>query len=141
MNQTKTIKSYSDVIKLNTFEDRLKFLMLYGIVGNKTFGYNRVFNQMFYLSYEWLKIRDYVIVRDNGCDLAIPGREIFGSIYVHHLNPISIDDIKNSNRLLLDPENLICASFDTHNSIHYGYGLAVNTTIERKPGDTCPWKH
>lgn len=139
----KTIRTYSELIKYNTFEDRLNYLKIYGKVGIDTFGFDRIFNQMFYNSYEWRKTRNFVITRDNGCDLGLKGYEIgkYEKIFIHHMNPISIEDIKNNSSILLDPEFLITTVFDTHNKIHYGISNSEKILfIERTANDTCPWK-
>lgn len=135
-------KRYSDLKQMDTFEERFRYLKLNEQVGFDTFGFDRYLNQMFYHSKEWAKVRDYVIVRDNACDLGIPGYEIHGKIYIHHINPITIDDVTNSSSLLLDPENLICVSHATHNAIHFGDDsiLTKNKVITRTSNDTCPWK-
>lgn len=135
-------RSYSELIQLPTFEERYNYLKLNGSVGDDTFGFDRYINQRFYRSAEWKKIRDYVIIRDNGCDLGIRDREIAGKIYIHHMNPLSKEDIELSTDNLLNPEYLICVSHETHNAIHYGINLKPNsnTIIERKPNDTCLWK-
>ena len=136
------IKTYSELIQLSTFEERFKYLKLNGSVGQDTFGFDRYMNQQFYKSKEWKSIRDYVIVRDNACDLGIEGNTIAGKVYIHHMNPISPDDIKNSTDLLLNPEYLICVSQDTHNAIHYGDDSILNKykIVERTKDDTCLWK-
>lgn len=137
-----SIKRYSELILLPTFEERYKYLQLSGIIGDETFGFDRYINQMFYRSQEWKQVRDYVIVRDNGCDLGIEGREIRGKILIHHMNPIGIKDIQQVNKFLLDPEYLITTMLSTHNAIHYGdESLLVTDPIERSKNDTCPWKH
>lgn len=136
------IKTYSELISLPTFEERFEYLRLKGRVGEDTFGFDRYLNQMFYQrSQEWKKIRDYVIVRDNGCDLGVLGHEIYGKILVHHINPLMVSDIVHSTDNLLDPEFLISTSLATHNAIHYGdiSKLAVAPT-ERSKNDTCPWR-
>lgn len=135
-------KRYSDLKQMDTFEERFRYLKLNEQVGFYTFGFDRYLNQMFYHSKEWAKVRDYVIVRDNACDLGIPGYEIHGKIYIHHINPITVDDVTNSSSLLLDPENLICVSHATHNAIHFGDDsiLTKNKVIIRTSNDTCPWK-
>lgn len=135
-------RTYSELIQLPTFEERYNYLKLNGSVGDDTFGFDRYINQRFYRSAEWKKIRDYVIIRDNGCDLGIRDREIAGKIYIHHMNPLSKEDIELSTDNLLNPEYLICVSHETHNAIHYGSNLKPNsnTVIERKPNDTCLWK-
>ena len=137
------IKTYSELSELTTFEERFEYLKLNGSVGKSTFGFDRIFNQKFYRSKEWKDIRNYIIVRDNGCDLGIPGFEIYDSrlIFIHHLNPISLDDIKNGTDYLLNPEFLITTTHRTHNAIHYGdKNLLVKAPIERIKNDTCPWK-
>ena len=136
-----SIKRYSELILLPTFEERYKYLQLNGVIGDETFGFNRYINQMFYRSQEWRQVRDYVIVRDNGCDLGIEGHEIRGKILIHHMNPIGIKDIQQVNKFLLDPEYLITTMLSTHNAIHYGdESLLVKDPIERSKNDTCPWK-
>lgn len=136
------IKSYSELSQLETFEERFEYLRLDGIVGKDTFGFDRIFNQKFYRSEEWKQVRDFVIVRDNGCDLGIEGHETYGNrIIIHHMNPISIDDIRHSTRNLLDPEYLITTIHRTHNAIHYGdEDQLIKAPIERVRNDTCPWR-
>lgn len=135
------IKTYSELITLPTFEERFEYLKLDGIVGAETFGFDRYLNQIFYKTPEWLSTRDEIIVRDNGCDLGIQGREIFGRILIHHINPITIEDIENRSWKLFDPENLICTVKNTHDAIHFSDdGLLVKDPIERKRNDTCPWR-
>lgn len=137
------LRTYSEALSFPTFEERYNYLRLSGMVGKDTFGFDRVFNQMFYSSSEWRAIRNFVITRDNGCDLAFPDRAIYKpqKILIHHINPISIEDIKENSDLLLNPEFLIVTSFDTHNAIHYGdSNLIRNRIVERKPNDTCPWR-
>ncbi len=135
------IRTYSELTTLPTFEERFDYLNLSGKVGAETFGFDRVFNQKFYRSAEWIKMRDYVINRDLGCDLGVVGYDIIGKIYIHHMNPISMSDIKERTKYLLDPEFLITMSFQTHNAIHYGDKSQVGRKhIERRPNDTCPWK-
>ena len=135
------IRTYSELTTLPTFEERFDYLNLSGKVGAETFGFDRVFNQKFYCSAEWTKMRDYIINRDLGCDLGVVGYDIIGKIFIHHMNPISISDIKERTKYLLDPEFLITMSFQTHNAIHYGDKSQVDRKpIERKPNDTCPWK-
>lgn len=138
----KTIKRYSELSQLSSFEDRFRYLKLDGQVGVDTFGFDRYMNQQFYKSKEWKDIRDKVIVRDNGCDLGSPDNPIKGKIYIHHMNPLSPDDIENSTENLLNPEYLICVSHATHNALHYGDDsiLERNKIVERGPNDTCPWK-
>ena len=135
------MKTYSDLMKLSTFEDSYKYLKLGGIVGKETFGTQRYLNQKFYTSDEWKRIRNHVILRDNGCDLAVPGRELYQRIYIHHLNPITPDDILQHSDCVIDPEFLICCSYNTHQAIHYGdESLLFFDLVERKPFDTCPWR-
>ena len=135
------IKTYSELIMLPTFEERYRYLRIGGRVGEDTFGFDRWLNQRFYKDPEWLSARDYVIVRDNGCDLAIPDREIAGRIIVHHMNPITKEDIVRRTKFLLDPESLVCTIKNTHDAIHYGdESLLFQMPIERTKHDTCPWK-
>lgn len=135
------IRTYSEMIKHKTLEDRYKYLRLFGDVGKDTFGHSRFLNQDFYRSREWKKVRDEVIVRDNGCDLGVEGYEIYDRVYIHHMNPITIDNIVDRDlEKLLDPETLVCVSFNTHQAIHYGdESLLPQIPIERKPGDTKLW--
>lgn len=134
-------RSYSELLRLQTFEERFAYLKLAGEVGVATFGYDRYFNQQFYHSSEWRRVRNEVILRDNGCDLGIPDYEIHDRIYIHHINPITKDDVETFSDRLLDPDNLICVTFDTHNSIHYGDERTLpKVPIARAPGDTCPWR-
>lgn len=136
-----TIKRYSELKHLETFEERFQYLRLYGKIGQDTFGFDRVFNQMFYKSREWKSIRNEVIVRDNGCDLGVEGYEIHDRILIHHMNPISLDDIRNNTDFLMNPEYLITTVLRTHNAIHYGdEKLLGKVPIERTMFDTCPWK-
>lgn len=136
------IRTYSELITIPTFKERFKYLSLEGKVGEETFGFDRYLNQVFYKSPEWRAVRDAVIIRDCGCDLAMPGHEIYGKILVHHMNPISMEDIVHRSQYLLDPEYLICTIKNTHDAIHYGDGsLLITEPIERKPNDTCPWRH
>lgn len=136
-----SIKTYSELIKLPTFEERYQYLRLSGRVGDDTFGFDRYLNQNFYRSAKWKRIRDEVIVRDNGCDLGMEDRIIYGKILIHHMNPITDKDILNLTDLLLDPEYLICVTHTTHNAIHYGdESLLVTNPVVRTRNDTCPWK-
>lgn len=136
------MRSYSELIKLPTFEERFNYLRLDGEIGEETFGFDRYMNQSFYRCGEWKRVRDQVIVRDNGCDLGIPDRQLYDNIIIHHMNPVTREDLINKSHLLMDPEYLICVSKNTHNAIHYGdESLLVSTKIiERRPNDTCPWK-
>lgn len=135
-----TIKSYTELIKLNSFKDRFEYLSIKSIVGDETFGHNRYLNQIFYKSREWYDARREVLIRDNGCDLGIADRQIVGKILIHHMNPISSIDILNRNSDIWNPEFLISVSHTTHNAIHYGdFSLVENDIIERYPGDTKLW--
>ena len=138
----KNIRTYSELSKLKTFRERYEYLKLDGTVGEETFGFDRYINQMFYKSEEWKRIRNYVITRDNGCDLGIQDRKIIDSvILVHHMNPITKEDIINKNEILLDPEYLITTIKPTHDAIHYGdESLLAEDLIVRSKNDTCPWK-
>lgn len=136
-----TIRRYSELRRLSTFEERYNYLRLRGRVGQDTFGFDRVFNQMFYQSKEWKRIRHEIIVRDNGCDLGVEGYDIYGPIIIHHMNPISLDDIRDATEYLLNPEYLIATIDRTHKAIHYGdESLLLKAPIERSRFDTCPWK-
>ena len=136
------MKTYSQLILLPTFEERFAYLQLSGEVGEMTFGGNRILNQIFYSTPEWKSIRRQVIIRDEGCDLAIPDRVIRGKIYIHHLNPLSKEDVIQRKYNLFDMENLICVSYSTHQAIHYGDSRLIVPTKpnERKPNDQCPWR-
>ena len=141
MNTT-AIRTYSQLKQLQTFEERYDYLKLGGVVGEDTFGFDRYLNQNFYRSREWKRVRDEVIMRDNGCDLGIDGYEIRGKILIHHMNPITSEDIHHVSDHLLNPEYLICVTHRTHNAIHYGdENLIVTAPIERTQNDTCPWRH
>lgn len=136
------IRTYSELILIPTFEERFKYLQLNGRVGDDTFGFDRYINQNFYRSAEWKRIRDLVIMRDNGCDLALDGYEIYGRILIHHMNPISVKDVELSTEYLMNPEYLICVTHNTHNAIHYGdEKLLMKGPVIRTKNDTCPWKH
>ena len=136
-----SIKTYSELITIPTFEERYEYLRLKGRVGEETFGFDRYLNQVFYKSKEWRSIRDYVIARDNGCDLGMEGYEIFGQILIHHMNPITKEDILERKDVLLNPEYLITTVKNTHDAIHYGdESLLVTSPIERRKNDTCPWR-
>lgn len=135
-----TNRTYEELRKLQTFEERFRYLSLLGNVGEKTFGWERHLNQSFYNSAPWRRVRDFIIVRDNGCDLGIPGREIHSSIYIHHINPIVPEDLRFGRPSLLDPDNLITVSHQTHNAIHYGDESHLRKEyVERRPGDTKDW--
>lgn len=133
-------KTYTELSRLSTFEDRFEYLVLGGQVGHETFGFDRHINQRFYRSVEWKRIRDHVITRDYGCDLGVEGYEIYSGILIHHINPMSAEDIIHGEEWILDPEFLITTTHDTHNAIHYGTeSLLPKTTTERLPGDTRLW--
>lgn len=137
-----SIRTYSELILLPTFEERFKYLQLNGRVGDDTFGFDRYINQNFYKSADWKRIRDQIIIRDNGCDLALEGYEIYGRILIHHMNPITAKDIGLNTEYLMNPEYLICVTHNTHNAIHYGDEKQIITgPIVRTKNDTCPWKH
>lgn len=139
--KTKIIKSYSELITLPTFEERFSYLKLDGVVGEETFGYYRYLNQKLYKSIEWRRFKDGIIRRDDGCDLGIPHRDIVSRIILHHINPISKEDILSLSPVLMDPENVICTMLTTHNAIHYGdSNLLIPEPVERTINDTCPWR-
>lgn len=137
-----TIRTYTELMKLYTFEERFRYLKLVARVGEETFGFERYLNQQFYHSQEWKSIRNQIIIRDNACDLGIPGREISKGIIIHHMNPITKDDLIHQSDFLLNPDYLICVSKKTHSAIHYGDEsiLFNDGTIERSKNDTCPWR-
>lgn len=136
------MRTYSELITLRTFKERYEYLKLNGTVAEETFGYERYLNQSFYHSDEWRSIRDRIILRDEGCDLGIFGREVTGKIIIHHMNPITSGDIVHATDFLTNPEYLICCSHETHNAIHYSdETLLMNLPVCRTPFDTCPWKH
>lgn len=134
-------RTYSELTKLHTFEDRYEYLRLGGTVGDITFGFDRYLNQIIYRSRRWLKARDIVIMRDEGCDLGIPDYQIGHRIFIHHMNPITADDIEMERSFIYEPEFLICVSENTHLAIHYSdKSLLPVLPIDRRPGDTCPWR-
>ena len=134
-------RTYTELSRLPTFEERYRYLRLTGQVGKETFGFDRYLNQNFYRSQRWKRIRDEVILRDNGRDLGVEGYEIYGRIIIHHMNPITLEDIERETSYLLDPEFLICTVHRTHNAIHYGdENLLITAPIERTKYDTCPWR-
>lgn len=134
------IRRYSQLRRYETFDERFRYLRLMGSIGKDTFGFDRHVNQAFYRSLEWKQIRDFVIVRDDGCDLGVPGYEIHGSLLVHHMNPMTLDDIRHGNPNILDPDFLITTTHRTHNAIHYGdESLLPKVVVERTPGDTTLW--
>ena len=135
-------KRYSELTTIPTYEERFKYLQLKGAVGDDTFGYDRYLNQILYNSPEWKRLRNQIIIRDNGRDLGCEGYEIYGRILIHHMNPITVDDIVSRDPIVFDPENLICVSHNTHNAIHYGdENLLIMAPVERTKNDTCPWRH
>lgn len=142
MTKRKQIKRYYELEQLPTFEERYEYLRLNGVVGSDTFGFDRYLNQQLYKSFEWKRVRDIVIARDNACDLGIEGRDLHGKILVHHMNPIDVNDIEEASEYLLNPEYLICVSMDTHNAIHYGNKsfLDKNKVTVRSANDTIPWR-
>lgn len=143
MNQT-IIRTYSELMTLDTFEDRFLYLKLDGSIGQDTFGFDRYLNQLFYRSPEWKQIRKFIITRDMGCDLAILDHEIINQqILIHHMNPLTKEDIINKSDYLLNPEYLICTTKRTHNAIHYGDERLLDPIIPivRTKNDQCPWRH
>lgn len=136
-----TIRTYTELMKLQTFEERFRYLKLIARVGEETFGFDRYLNQQFYHSQEWKSIRNEIIIRDNACDLGIDGREISKGIIIHHMNPITKDDLIHQSDFLLNPDYLICVSKKTHSAIHYGdESLLFDGITERSKDDTCPWR-
>lgn len=141
MEMNTTIRTYTELMKLQTFEERFRYLKLVARVGQETFGFDRYLNQQFYHSQEWKSIRNQIIIRDNACDLAIPDRELSKGIIIHHMNPITKDDLIHQTDFLLNPDYLICVSKKTHSAIHYGdESLLFEEVIERSKNDTCPWR-
>lgn len=137
-----SIKTYSELITIPTFEERFEYLQLKGSVGKDTFGYDRHLNQVLYRSPEWKRLRNQIIIRDCGCDLACEGYDIHSKVLIHHLNPITVEDVLSRSRKVFDPDNLVCVSHSTHNAIHYGdMDLLVTGPIIRTKNDTCPWRH
>lgn len=137
-----SIRTYSELITIPTFEERFEYLQLKGSVGKDTFGYDRYLNQVLYRSPEWKRLRNQIIIRDGGCDLACDGYDIYDKVLIHHLNPITVEDVLARSRKVFDPDNLVCVSHNTHNAIHYGdMDLLVAGPIIRTKNDTCPWRH
>ena len=137
-----SIRTYSELITIPTFEERFEYLQLKGSVGKDTFGYDRYLNQVLYRSPEWKRLRNQIIIRDAGCDLACDGYDVYGKVLIHHLNPITVEDVLARSRKVFDPDNLVCVSHNTHNAIHYGDAdLLVTGPIIRTKNDTCPWRH
>ena len=136
-----TIRTYSELIQIPTYKERFEYLRLDGQVGRDTFGYDRYLNQIFYRSQKWKSVRDQIIIRDNGCDLAMEGYDIYSKIIIHHMNPITIKDIEMESDYLMNPEFLICTTHNTHNAIHYSdSNLLITAPVERTKNDTCPWR-
>ena len=133
------IRTYNELVSIETFDERYDYLKLNGKVADLTFGFDRYLNQVFYKSPMWLKTRNDIIVRDLGCDLGLDGYEIYKGIIVHHMNPICVEDVLNRTDYLLNPDYLICTCLNTHNAIHYG-DRSPNIMVERSRGDMCPWK-
>ena len=137
----KMIRTYRELKSFTSFEERYQYLKLSGRVGEKTFGFDRILNQLLYSSPRWKRTRDDIIIRDMGCDLGIEGFELEGRILVHHMNPISLEDIEEENDDIFNPEFLICNSLNTHNAIHYGDETKlIRLPVARTRNDTCPWK-
>lgn len=137
----KMSKNYTELLTLPTFLERFRYLKCNGVVGNATFGFERYLNQSLYRSPEWKKFRRDIILRDKGCDLGCEGFEIFNHIIIHHMEPITVEDVLNRNPMIFDPENVISVSLNTHNAIHYGdEELLITMPIERTKNDTCPWR-
>lgn len=135
-----TIKTYSEMRRFDTFEDRFDYLRLRGAIGKATFGFDRHINQLFYKSNEWKRAREFVIVRDDGCDLGVPGYEIHGSLLIHHINPMTVDDVVHGEDWIFDPEYLITTTHNTHNAIHYSdESLLPKIVVARESGDTKLW--
>lgn len=133
-------RTYSEMMSFGTFEERFRYLKLNGVVGESIFGFHRYVNQSFYSSRRWKSVRSEVILRDDGCDLADPDRPILSRVYIHHINPVSLEQLENEDSCLFDLENLVCVSYDTHLAIHYGdEDLLPQVMFERKPGDTTLW--
>lgn len=135
------LRRYSELKRLKTFEERYEYLRIGGLIGESTFGFERYLNQQLYTSQRWRQLRNEIIIRDNGCDLGIEGRDIYDKIIIHHMNPLTRDQMQEPDESMFDPEYLICVSLNTHNAIHYGdAGLLQKDYIPRRPNDTCPWK-
>lgn len=134
-------KCYSDLLTIDSFMDRYLYLKLYGKVAEETFGFERYLNQQLYKSPRWRRTRSKIIIRDNGCDLGVEGYELSDYIIIHHINPITVEDIEEENDVIFDPENLICCSSRTHKAIHFGdEKLLIRGFVERRPNDTCLWR-
>lgn len=135
------IRRYSELARLKTFKERYEYLRLGGLIGESTFGFERFLNQALYTSQRWKQVRNQIIVRDNGCDLGIEGRDIYDKIIIHHINPLVREQMRDPDESIFDPEFLICVSHQTHNAIHFGdENLLQKDYVPRRPNDTCPWK-
>lgn len=135
------LRKYSELKRLKTFEERYEYLRIGGLIGESTFGFERYLNQQLYTSQRWRLLRNEIIIRDNGCDLGIEGRDIYDKIIIHHMNPLTRDQMKEPDESMFDPDFLICVSQTTHNAIHYGdRSLLKKDYVPRRPNDTCPWK-
>lgn len=133
-------RSYKELSRLPTFEERYRYLRLQGRVGKDTFGFDRYLNQALYSSAEWKRFRREILIRDDGCDLGIPDRLIQGKVLIHHINPLTVEDLEKRSYAIFDPENVVCVSHMTHQAIHYGdEALLPKDPIQRRPGDHCPW--
>lgn len=139
-------KSYSELVSIPSYEERFQYLKVGGVVGNETFGSRRYLNQALYTSKDWLMFKSRMIIRDSlgedyCCDLAMPSKEITGMVILHHINPVSIEDILNRSPAIFDPENVVCVCHRTHEAIHYGdESLLIKDPVVRRPNDTCPWR-
>ena len=137
-----SIRTYCELITIATFKERFEYLQLKGSVGKDTFGHDRYLNQVLYRSPEWKRLRNQIIIRDGGCDLACDGYDIYDKVLIHHLNPITVEDVLARSRKVFDPDNLVCVTHNTHNAIHYGdTDLLITGPITRTKNDTCPWRH
>lgn len=135
------VKTYSELVSIPSYLGRYHYLRIKGAVGAETFGYDRYLNQILYRSSEWRRFRRGIILRDNGMDMAFDGYEIFTRLIVHHIDPITVDDVLNRDPKVFNPENVVCVAFQTHQAIHYGdESLLPILPPERTPNDTCPWK-
>ena len=142
MNRTGSIRRYSELKRLKTFDERYEYLRIGGLVGESVFGFERYLNQALYTSQRWRLLRNEIIIRDNGCDLGVEGYDINDKIIIHHMNPITREQIKDPDESIFDPEFLICVSNRTHQAIHYGdASLLPRGPVVRRPNDTCPWKN
>lgn len=138
---SRLVRCYTELKRLKTFKDRYEYLRLGGIVGDSTFGFDRYLNQLLYTSDRWRKLRNEIIIRDNGCDLGVEGYDLKNKIIIHHMNPLTLKDVQEVSDDIFNPEFLVCTSQRTHNAIHYGdESLLPQVPLERRPNDTCPWK-